>query len=302
MAKEDTPLDQGVFDSTLEAELAKGTDRRVAEGRARSAAVRAFRAANPEEAAAHAAAGAKAPGRAEAPAAAAAPRPRPPHRRSRCRARRAPSPWPRRRHRARARGAAADRQPAHAQEGRARQAPPAGARAARGDPARRAGAGRPREHVAAPADRGDGGDVHPPRGDDDLLDVHQRAAARAGEREPHAEPVEGALVLPGPAGAPALLPPDGGRHHDPDLHPDRARRDPVRRPQPEQQARRPQDRAHAVHRSCSCSARPSRSSARSSAAPGTTGPGRGHRGCSSNCELRSRSPPDSGRHWSCCSR
>jgi menaquinol-cytochrome c reductase cytochrome b/c subunit len=58
MAKEDTPLDQAVFDSTLEAELAKGTDRRVAEGRARSAAVRAFRAANPEEAAKHAAAGA----------------------------------------------------------------------------------------------------------------------------------------------------------------------------------------------------------------------------------------------------
>jgi len=59
MAKEDTPLDQGVFDSTLEAELAKGTDRRVAEGRARSAAVRAYRAANPEEAAKHEAAGAK---------------------------------------------------------------------------------------------------------------------------------------------------------------------------------------------------------------------------------------------------
>ena len=61
MAKEDTPLDQGVFDSTLEAELAKGTDRRVAEGRARSAAVRAFRAANPEEAAKHEAPGAGAP-------------------------------------------------------------------------------------------------------------------------------------------------------------------------------------------------------------------------------------------------
>ena len=59
MAKEDTPLDQGVFDSALEAELAKGTDRRVAEGRARSAAVRAYRAANPEEAAKHEAAGAK---------------------------------------------------------------------------------------------------------------------------------------------------------------------------------------------------------------------------------------------------
>ena len=54
MAKEDTPLDQSVFDSTLEAELGKGTDRRVAEGRARSAAVRAYRAANPEEAAKHA--------------------------------------------------------------------------------------------------------------------------------------------------------------------------------------------------------------------------------------------------------
>jgi menaquinol-cytochrome c reductase cytochrome b/c subunit len=73
MAKEDTPLDQGVFDSTLEAELAKGTDRRVAEGRARSAAVRAFRAANPEEAAKHAAAAATSPAAAEAPAAAAAP-------------------------------------------------------------------------------------------------------------------------------------------------------------------------------------------------------------------------------------
>ena len=88
MAKEDTPLDQGVFDSTLEAELAKGTDRRVAEGRARSSAVRAFRAANPEEAAKHEAAGgapaaaaasaggngdaAAAPAAASAPAAAAA--------------------------------------------------------------------------------------------------------------------------------------------------------------------------------------------------------------------------------------
>ena len=72
MAKEDTPLDQGVFDSTLEAELAKGTDRRVAEGRARSAAVRAFRAANPEEAAKHEAAGAGAPAAAAATGAPAA--------------------------------------------------------------------------------------------------------------------------------------------------------------------------------------------------------------------------------------
>ena len=48
MAREDIPLDQEVFDATLAAELGKGTDRRVAEGRARSAAVRAYRAAHPE--------------------------------------------------------------------------------------------------------------------------------------------------------------------------------------------------------------------------------------------------------------
>jgi quinol---cytochrome c reductase cytochrome c subunit, bacillus type len=41
--REETPLDQEVFDKTLAAELAKGTDRRVADGRARSAAVRAYR-------------------------------------------------------------------------------------------------------------------------------------------------------------------------------------------------------------------------------------------------------------------
>ncbi|MFN8234322.1 MAG: menaquinol-cytochrome c reductase cytochrome b subunit [Actinomycetota bacterium] len=79
MAREDTPLDQEVFDETLEAELAKGSDRRVAEGRARSAAVRAYKAAHPEEAEAHAAPAAPAapaasgtPAAAPAPAAAAA--------------------------------------------------------------------------------------------------------------------------------------------------------------------------------------------------------------------------------------
>jgi menaquinol-cytochrome c reductase cytochrome b/c subunit len=72
MAREDTPLDQGVFDSTLEAELAKGTDRRVAEGRARSAAVRAYKAAHPEEAEAAPAAAPAAAAGAAAPAAAAA--------------------------------------------------------------------------------------------------------------------------------------------------------------------------------------------------------------------------------------
>jgi hypothetical protein len=76
MAREDTPLDQGVFDTTLEAELAKGSDRRVAEGRARSAAVKAYKAAHPEEergapaaaAAAPAAAAASGDGGAAAPA------------------------------------------------------------------------------------------------------------------------------------------------------------------------------------------------------------------------------------------
>jgi hypothetical protein len=41
--REEAPLDQEVYDKTLAAELAKGTDRRVAEGRARAAAVRAYR-------------------------------------------------------------------------------------------------------------------------------------------------------------------------------------------------------------------------------------------------------------------
>jgi len=41
--REETPMDQAVFDATLQAELAKGTDRRVAEGRARAAGVRAYR-------------------------------------------------------------------------------------------------------------------------------------------------------------------------------------------------------------------------------------------------------------------
>jgi hypothetical protein len=79
MAREDTPLDQAVFDATLEAELAKGSDRRVAEGRARSAAVKAYKAAHPEEE--HAAPAAAAPtgggaaGAAAAPAAASTPAP-----------------------------------------------------------------------------------------------------------------------------------------------------------------------------------------------------------------------------------
>src|SRR6266511_1224194 len=76
---EETPLDQEVFDKILSSELAKGTDRRVAEGRARAAGVRAYRKVHGEpereakapEAREHAAA-ATGDGEAAQPAAAAA--------------------------------------------------------------------------------------------------------------------------------------------------------------------------------------------------------------------------------------
>jgi menaquinol-cytochrome c reductase cytochrome b/c subunit len=74
MARDDTPLDQEVFDRVMKEQLDAGTDRRVAEGRARSAAVRAYKAAHPEEgeAAPAAAAGGDGGAPAAAPAAAAA--------------------------------------------------------------------------------------------------------------------------------------------------------------------------------------------------------------------------------------
>ena len=43
MARDDAPMDQPTFDRILQEELDKGTDRRVAEGRARAAAIRAYR-------------------------------------------------------------------------------------------------------------------------------------------------------------------------------------------------------------------------------------------------------------------
>ena len=43
MSREEVPMDQETFDRVLAEELGKGTDRRVAEGRARSAAVREYR-------------------------------------------------------------------------------------------------------------------------------------------------------------------------------------------------------------------------------------------------------------------
>jgi hypothetical protein len=85
MAWEDVPKDMGVYQQTLDAQLAAGTDRRVAEGRARSKAIRAYHDANPDAAEAHPArpaavaaaggdgAGAAAAAPAAVPAAAAAP-------------------------------------------------------------------------------------------------------------------------------------------------------------------------------------------------------------------------------------
>jgi len=80
LAREDTPLDQETLDRVLAEELAKGTDRRVADGRARSAAVKAYRAAHGEAPAQAAATPSGAPGaatrtqpaQAETPAAAGA--------------------------------------------------------------------------------------------------------------------------------------------------------------------------------------------------------------------------------------
>src|SRR5438034_2836301 len=48
--REEAPRDQEVYDSTLQTELGKGTDRRVAEGRALAAGVRAYRAKHGEPA------------------------------------------------------------------------------------------------------------------------------------------------------------------------------------------------------------------------------------------------------------
>src|SRR5438067_725039 len=42
MARDDSQLDKETFDRVLAEELAKGTDRRIAEGRARAAALKAF--------------------------------------------------------------------------------------------------------------------------------------------------------------------------------------------------------------------------------------------------------------------
>jgi quinol---cytochrome c reductase cytochrome c subunit, bacillus type len=72
MTWEETSKDMGAYQQALDAQAASGVDRRVAEGRARRAAIRAYRNEHPEEDAAHAAAArTAAPAGAAAPAAAA---------------------------------------------------------------------------------------------------------------------------------------------------------------------------------------------------------------------------------------
>src|SRR5437763_16050806 len=46
MARDDSQLDKETFDRVLAEELSKGTDRRIAEGRARAAALKAYRKAH----------------------------------------------------------------------------------------------------------------------------------------------------------------------------------------------------------------------------------------------------------------
>ena len=72
MTWEEVNKDLGAYQQALDAQSASGVDRRVAEGRARRAAIRAYRSEHPEEEAAHAAAARPAAAAAAAPAAAAA--------------------------------------------------------------------------------------------------------------------------------------------------------------------------------------------------------------------------------------
>ena len=77
MSWEESNKDMAAYQATLDAQLAAGVDRKIAEGRARSKALRAWREAHPEEAAAEAAASAPKPAATAAapapPAAAGAP-------------------------------------------------------------------------------------------------------------------------------------------------------------------------------------------------------------------------------------
>src|SRR5439155_25477913 len=101
--------------------------------------------------------------------------------------------------------------------------------------------------LSPPAGGGVRGDDGGARSADGVLDIRRRTAARVGQPQPHAEPVQGPLVLPGLAGAAALLPPPDRRRDLPHADPRGAGGGSLRGPQPEQPARGPQARHLAVH-------------------------------------------------------
>ena len=151
--------------------------------------------------------------------------------------RRPPRPPPVAARRRAARGRDGSRARAGRHRSRRSHATAADGRQVRFDPAdarRSAGQGA---HVAAPAvDRVRGVAVDD-RARHDLLRAGEGAAARARRREPDAEPVEGAVVLPRAAGAAHDVPPDGRRRDHPRRR-DRAARDhAVLRQEPVEQAR-----------------------------------------------------------------
>ena len=116
-------------------------------------------------------------------------------------------------------------------------------------PGRQGHAGRQGPHLAPPAGRRVRGlpGVHgvPAR----LLGLRERPAAAAGQPQPDAEPVQGAVVLPGPPGAAHHVPPDGRRRDHPGHGHLPADPGALHRPQPEQQARGPQVRHQRSSRS-----------------------------------------------------
>ena len=99
-------------------------------------------------------------------------------------------------------------------------------------------------HVAPPAGRSSSWPRWPARRSCFVFSVFVNAPLlRAGEPQPDAEPVEGAVVLPRPAGAPDHVPPDGGRGDHPGHGPDPAGLAPYMDRNP---SNKPEDRKFAI--------------------------------------------------------
>ena len=121
-------------------------------------------------------------------------------------------------------------------------AAPADRRQERLDPGGQGHAGRQGAHLAAPAGRRVRRRARVHGVHVRVLGLRQRAAAAARQHQPDAEPVEGAVVLPRPAGTAHDVPPDDRRRDHPRRRPDRADLRPVHRQEPVEQARGPQVR------------------------------------------------------------